>query len=229
MVQKQKNLDTFKTELDEILICIKESFVKLGEKLYDARSILTADEYGKLQEYVEKQGIRKADQRASIAAHIYQKRQNGGSVQEHEEAINPDLVFAGAANSKIISMDAADQARLLSDEKFEVLQPSGRAVKKSWAQMSEQERNTLIDKGGKIRTINEQQDSRFRKNNRLMQPVGSIEINEDTAKFVSRDQTVALHISTDNFIRMLGNKGWDVLLKSKKIVQQENGKAKVAS
>ncbi len=143
-----KTLEKFKEELDDVLLCIRDTFVKLGEKLFEGHEQLKATEYDKLVEYVEKQGIRKSDQRAAVAAFLHGREDLG---DEDHERIDPRLVFAGAANSKILSLDKQDQKRLLGNEKFDVLQPSGRAAKKTWAKMSEQERATLIAKGGRIR------------------------------------------------------------------------------
>jgi len=120
-----ESVEFIRQDLDDVLLSIRTSFIKLGEKLFKARQTLTAEEYDEITMYVEKQGIRRSDQRATIAAYLFENSHLGTT---SDQRIEPRLIFAGAANSKILAMHSEDQERLISDEKFEVLQPSGRST-----------------------------------------------------------------------------------------------------
>ena len=215
-----KTLEQFKQDLDDVVLAIRDNFIRLGEKLYEARSALSAEDYDNLLFYVEKQGIRRSDQRAATAAFLFKHPSVG---VEFDHRIDPCLVFAGAKNSKVLAMDKEDQQRLLSNEKFEILQPSGRSEKKTWVEMTDHERNTLIGKGGKIRTISEQRDSRKPKANITAFPLGSTELASSQIRFISRDGLWHLHSTKENFAEILGPEGRKALMKAFQEADQATG------
>lgn len=221
-VNEQK-VERIKQDLDDVLLSIRTSFIKLGENLFKARQTLTAEEYDEIMMYVEKQGIRRSDQRASIAAYLFENPHLGGHT---DTRIEPKLVFAGAANSKILAMDPEDQERLVTDEEFEVLQPSGRTAAKSWSHMTEQERNTLVGKGGKITTIDEQKDRQNAKsikpNTALLRGCG-IEVTGKKVVIHVKDSPVQVQFETPVLARMLDDEKWEMLAKARQKVQQETG------
>ena len=224
----KKTLDSFKKELDDVLLTIRSSFIKLGEKLWEAKTAVSSAEYDELTTYVEKQGIRHTDQRAAIAAFLFTRQDIGGS---NDLRIDPRLIFAGAANSKILSMDKEDQERLLSDERFTVLQPSGRSTAKTWPEMSEQERNTLIGKGGKIRALDEQQcarDMRHPTRNASLVTLERIDINRKLTVLHAKDSPVQMQCDTSLLARMIDDEEWGILVELRKQVRQETGNRKIA-
>ncbi len=219
-----KRVEKIKQGLDDVLYGIRTSFVKLGETLFKARQTVTAEEYDEIQVYVEKQGVRRADQRASIAAYLFENPDLG---TRRSLRLDPKLVFAGAANSKILAMVSEDQQRLVNDEKFEVLQPSGRRVIKCWSEMTEVERNSLLGKGGKIMTIDEQEECRKKRdmkpNIALLKGCG-IDIEDKKVIVHVKDSQVKVQFTIPVFARMLSDEKWEQLAKARKRVQQETGK-----
>lgn len=215
-----ETVERIKQDLDDVLLSIRTSFIRLGEKLFKARQTLTAEDYDEITMYVEKQGIRRSDQRASIAAYLFENPHLG---THSDNRIEPKLVFAGAANSKILAMDGEDQQRLVSNEQFEVLQPSGRSADKSWAEMTEQERNTLVGKGGKIKTIDEQRDSQFTKRNASLLRGDKIEITDKKVIIYAREAPVQIKFDISVFARMLSCEKWSLLTQARQRVRQEIG------
>lgn len=215
-----KNVERIKQDLDDVLLSIRTSFIKLGEKLFEARQTISAEEYDEIMMYVEKQGIRRSDQRASIAAFLHENTHLGTHT---DKRVEPKLVFAGAANSKILAMDQEDQERLISNEEFEVLQPSGRSATKSWAEMTEQERNTLLGKGGKIRTIDEQTETQYRPKNASHFRGSEIEVTDTKVIIFARETPVQVEFSTAAFVRMLNEQKWKTLQSARKKISQATG------
>ncbi len=216
----RKTYKQYQGELDDIIIAVRKDFVRLGEILWDACKMLGSHDYSKLQDYVMKQGVKKTDQRAAIAAFLFKNPKVG---DETELRIDPRLIFAAGGNSKVLSLDKEDQDRLLSEETFFVLQPSGKSPKKTWGEMTDHERNMLLGKGGKIRTINEQRDATFQKKNMRSLRGSDVEITSTVIRTVSNETTIQYGIET--FIRMLGDEGWEFLSRAHKSVQQERNKA----
>lgn len=217
---KVKDIDQFKIELDDIIGSIEKNYQQLGRVLFEASSVLTNVQFTQLQNYLVKKGIRKTDQQASIAAFLHTNPKLG---DDESLRIDPRLVFAGAKSSKVLCLHADDQARLLSNETFGVLQPSGRTKEKTWADMSDHERNMLIGKGGRILTTNEQQHLLGRKRNMRSSPIGDVEVTHTHVRVTSRDRAVVLHDDIEAFLRKIGPQGWEYLNRAKQGLLQEHG------
>ncbi len=213
-----KTFTQFQKELDSILLAVQKGFLRLGEVLFEARAILSHNDFTRLQSYIVKQGPKKTDQRACVAAFLFKHPDKG---EEDENRVDPRLIYAGATNSKILSMDREDQDRLLSEEKFAVLQPSRRVLKKTWAQMTDHERNMLIGKGGKIKHLGEQEDSLRHKANLRWLHGGNVEVTSRNLRVSARDNSTTISYDIENFLRKVGDEGWEFMNRARKELQQE--------
>ncbi len=217
-----KTLQQWQSQLEQILLNIRAQFLKLGEALYNAQRELSAADYKQLMSYVEQYSLKDADIKSAIAAYLHTRKDLG---TENDHRIDPALVFAGAKNSKILFMDEQDQKRLLSDEKFQVIMPNGKPDRaKTWKEMNEVQRNTLIGKGGKILNINEQMDNMRGKKNAAIYPLGSIEAQKSGLTLIGRDGSMHLKVSWTEFAKMLlSAECWDRIVESVEEVRQESG------
>jgi hypothetical protein len=189
MARTKKSLEQWEREVDGLLLDIRRNFIKLGEIMFFAHQDLTAEEYSNFAKHIRQWGLRDADMKAARAAFLYEHPNLGKSDNgdDKEERIAPELLFAGAKNSKILFMDKEDQERLLSGEKFQTVMSNGKVDKaKTWNELSDPQRNMLIGKGGKILTVAEQQASLGRKNVGLY-PLGSIELIKENVVCTSRN------------------------------------------
>lgn len=228
MARQRKNLEQWEREADGLLLDIRKNFIKLGGIMFFAHQDLTAEEYAVFVKHIHEWGLRDADMRAARAAFLYEhpdmgKPDNG---DDKEERISPELLFAGAKNSKILFMDKEDQERLLSGEKFQTVMSNGKVDKaKSWDELSDPQRNMLIGKGGKILTVPEQQASLTSKKNMGLYPLGSIELIKDNVVCTSRNSEWKLQASLTDFAKMiLKDDGfWEDLMSAVEDAKQEAG------
>jgi hypothetical protein len=222
MTRVRKSLKEWEKDVDGLLLDIRENFIKLGEIIFFAHQDLTAEEYGVFIKHIRQWGLCEADLRAARAAFLYHRPDLGK--QNDEERISPELLFAGAKNSKILFMDKKDQDRLLSGEKFQALMSNGKADKaKSWQELSDLQRNMLIGKGGKILTIAEQMALLTPRRNMGLYPLGSVEMHKDYVICTSRNSDWHLQCSLTEFAKMiLANKGfWEALSRTINDVRQQ--------
>ncbi len=214
-------LEEWEKKLTDVLLNIRNQFLKLGETLYLAQKELSAADYKKLLSYVEQYSLKDADIKSSIAAFLH-TRPDLGTEEDHR--IDPALVFAGAKNSKILFMDEHDQKRLLSTEKFKTVMSNGKIDReKTWSELSEVQRNTLIGKGGKILTINDQMDQIRGKKNAAIYPLGSIEAQKSGITFSGREGLMNLKGSFTEVAKMiLESVCWDQLQAAVEEIQEES-------
>ena len=135
-------LETYKEELKTLMNEVWEGLGKLGEKLVRARKDLSADDYDELRTWLRTWWT-EADLNAAEAV-------GRGDLNVH-------LFPHGTRSSKVWSLSREDQQRLLSEEEFPVYDNFGRTGRKTWANMSPDERNRLLgDKGGFIHPLSKQ-------------------------------------------------------------------------
>jgi hypothetical protein len=218
----KKTLEQWQNQLDDILLNIRNQFLRLGETLYFAQKELSKADYDKLISYVAQYSLKDADIKSAIAAFLSTREDLG---DETDKRIDPALVFAGAKNSKILFMDKQDQKRLLSKEKFEVVMQNGKPDKpKTWNEMNEVQRNTLIGKGGQILSVSEQINNLRGKKNTNISPLGEVLVQGKNIVLVDRDNIVHLTASFAEFARMLfDSEAIDPLDAAVKDFQQERG------
>jgi hypothetical protein len=229
MSRAKKSLEQWEKEADGLLLDIRKNFIKLGEIMFFAQDELEGKDWKVLLDHIKKWGLRDADLRAARASFLYEhpdlgKPDNG---DDKEERIAPELLFAGAKNSKVLFMDKEDQDRLLSGEKFQTVMSNGKVDKaKAWAELSDPQRNMLIGKGGKILTVAEQQASLTGKKNMGLYPLGSLELIKGNVVCTSRNSDWKLQCSLTDFAKMiLKDDGfWDALQEAVDDAQQELGK-----
>lgn len=228
MPRTKKSLEQWEKEADGLLLDIRRNFIKLGEIMFFAHQDLTAEEYADFAKHIRQWGLRDADMRAARAAFLYGhpdlgKPDNG---DDKEERIAPELLFAGAKNSKVLFMDKEDQERLLSGEKFQTVMSNGKVDKaKSWGELSDPQRNMLIGKGGKILTVASQQASLTGKKNMGLYPLGCIELIKENVVCTSRNSEWKLQASLADFAKMiLKDDGfWEDLMSAVEDAKQEVG------
>lgn len=215
MAKNLKTLKQWQDQLEGILLNIREQFLKLGESFYHAFKELSGADYKKLEAYAGQYGLKDADIKSCVAAYLYTRKDLG---TETDHRISPELVFAGAKNSKILFMDEQDQQRLVSGEKFQVVMQNGKPDQpKPWSDLTEVARNTLIGKGGKILTVSEQMANMRGKKNAAIYPLGSIEAQKSGLTFIGRDNSMHLKSSWIEVAKMLllaehgGQSAWDTL------------------
>jgi hypothetical protein len=169
--------------------------------------------------YIRQYSLKDCDVKAAIAAFLYEHPDLGA---KEDLRIHPKLLFHGAKNSKILHMDKEDQDRLLSNEKFQVVQPNGKPCEpKTWSELNEVHRNTLIGKGGKILSVQEQLAERPCRKNVAVYPLGSVEKKGQNAQvLVSRDGNMQLQVTWADYTRMLQEA--DCLEDLKKAIREVN-------
>ena len=228
MARAKKNLRQWEQEVDGLLLDIRKNFIKLGEIMFFAHQDLSGEENDKFLKHIKDWGHRDADLRAARAAFLYQHPELGkpDNGDDREERISPELLFAGAKNSKMLFMDKEDQERLLSGEKFQTVMSNGKVDKpKAWKELSDPQRNMLIGKGGKILTVAEQQASLVGHKNMGLYPLGSVELHKQHVVCTSRNNEWKLQASLVDFAKMiLADDGfWESLTSAIDDAQQELG------
>lgn len=233
MSMKKRTVAEWQTELDGVLLSIRDQFLKLGEIMHYAYEELAGPEYAELMAYIRKWGLKDADVRAAKAAFLFQHPELGknekGQDKQGVERVAPELLFAGAKNSKILNMDKEDQQRLLSKEKFDVVMSNGKVdpTPKSWDELTDVQRNVLVGKGGEIQTVDKQIAAMNGTPKNLgMYPLGSVELTKSGVIFTSRDGKWHLRVSLPDYAKMLlREKGlWDALKEAVDDAEQEEGK-----
>jgi hypothetical protein len=129
-------------QVDGILGVVTSGLGELGAVLIDAGRALNNEKYIELTRYLNDRGFSNQEIDAAKA------------VARGE--LNPKLYFVGVKVSKVLKLDASDQDRLLNGERFELRQRNGLNLKKTWVEMSVQERNQLLGNVGRILSANEQ-------------------------------------------------------------------------
>lgn len=143
--------EKFKEKLESCLDALSEQIGKLGKILLEAKNEMSAAGYEKLEMFLLDRGLTQADIRSAIAV--------------AQGKVDARLFFAGVANSKILSLSAVDQKRLLSGEQFDLMAGDRKTVyQKTWGEMDAAEKDQLLGpKGGGIRLPHEQITARSAK------------------------------------------------------------------
>lgn len=137
-----KTLTEYQEELKTLMQEVWTGIERLGEKLVRARKDLSADDYDELRKWL-KTWLTDADLRAAEAV--------------GKGELDARLFPHGTRNSKVMSLGRDDQDRLLSTERFEVYNNFGGADRRTWGEMTPDQRNRLLgDKGGFIHTLEKQ-------------------------------------------------------------------------
>lgn len=216
-----KTLDQWKAVVDTILIDIRMHFVQLGEALYFAHQDLKGGQEDELMEHILAYGHRKSDIVAAKAAFLWTRPD---LAKPTDKILPPENLFAGAQNSKMLNMDMEDHKRIMSDEKFVALKPNGKPdVPKTFKEMTREQRNGLISKGGKIQSETEQ--AAGPRNNHSSHPLGHVEKTSSRILFINRDGRFQQYASRTELAKMiLMADCWEELKQAVKEEQQSYGK-----
>ncbi len=209
-------------ELDSIIVSIIHEYVKLGGLLWRAKKEILGEEVDQLHEHLERVGILSKDRQAAVAAFLFEnpKLEKGKRVRR----INPKLVFQGAANSKMLSMEINDQQRLLSEEKFDIPSAvSGGVEKLTWTEMTGGQRSSLITRGGVIKTLGEQ-IAATNPGKLSYVKIDSVEIDRSKKIRISAGRAEITDL-VSNFVKFISDKDWEILNEARKQQAQKTGVA----
>jgi hypothetical protein len=135
-------LTDYKAELETLMHDLWVRIEKLGEKLVRADKDLSGEDNRALHAWLRTWWT-EADLRAAMAV--------------GRGELDARLFPHGTRNSKVMALPAAEQKRLLSDEKFIVYNNFGGIDKRTWAEMTPDQRNRLLaSKAGRILTLEQQ-------------------------------------------------------------------------
>jgi hypothetical protein len=136
------SLEYWKPVFDRIAAASFLIMRELGEKLLEAEQQLSGADTKALEEYL-----------LHTWTHADLKAARAIATGELKEELFP----AGVRNSKVLSLTKQDQQRLLDGEEFPVWGNDARIHRKTWYDMSTDERNRLLGKkGGRIHPPDEQ-------------------------------------------------------------------------
>lgn len=143
METKAVTFEDFRDQVEAIIGAASDLMKDLGHLLLEAKVKLSAARYDELEGYLKDRGFTKADQSAAI------------SVAKGD--LHPSLFYAGAKTAKILGLRSSDQKRLVSGEAFELVTATGDIIKKTWGEMTPDQRNQLLgSRGGHILAPHEQ-------------------------------------------------------------------------
>jgi hypothetical protein len=174
------------TNYEKILIkaiSLIKDLEQLGKLLLQVQNELTGAEYRQLEKDLLNQRVtREKTTQADLQAAI------GIATGEFDKRL-----FKGIASSKIISLSPRDHQRLLSGEKFELINTDYTTHWKSWYEMTDTEKGQLLGpKGGYIHLSSDQKI--YKRQLPKPTPIHSASYRHRTLVFIARKKQTSIQL-----------------------------------